>query len=73
MDRPMINVYEPDAEGVEQLVYRPMNDEEFAQWEADVAAHEAYLKAEVEKPHPLIEQIASLSEADKAAIKELLA
>ena len=72
MDRPMINTYEPDTEGVEQLVYRPMNDEEFAQWKKDVGDYQARMKAEAERVHPLVEQVASLSEADKAALRELL-
>lgn len=69
MDRPMVNVPEGPNE---ENVYREMNDEEFAQWKVDVEAYEAQVKAEAERPHPLIEQIASLSDADKAALRELL-
>lgn len=68
-NRPIVNV--PEGEN-ESNVYREMNDEEFAQWQADVAAHEAHLKAEEERVHPLVEQVASLSEADKTALRELL-
>lgn len=66
-DRPMVNVYEPDDEGVEQLVFRPMNDEEYAVWEADRA---------VEAPapvNPVIEAVRSMSDEDRAALRELLA
>lgn len=38
VERPWVNCYEPDTDGVEQLVYRQMNDAEFAQWQADEAA-----------------------------------
>lgn len=40
-DRPYVSVYELDDNEVEQLVYRPMTDAEFAQWQADQVAAEA--------------------------------
>lgn len=44
IDRPMVNVYEPDEKGVEQLVYRAMNDTEYAAWGLCVA--------QVQQPQP---------------------
>lgn len=42
--RPMVDVYEPDENGVEHLVYRAMNDDEYAQWQVEqVAAQSAAL------------------------------
>lgn len=32
-DRPMVNAYELDDAGVEQLIYRPMTDDELATWQ----------------------------------------
>ena len=68
MDRPMVNVYEPDAEGVEKLVYRPMNDEEYAE-------HKARVEAAANRPepeHPVITAVRNMSDKDKAVLKELL-
>jgi hypothetical protein len=65
MNRPMVNV--PEGEN-ETNVYRPMNDEEYAVWKADVKAYEEA----PEVKHPLIEQVVSMSEEDKAALKEAL-
>lgn len=36
-DELYVNVYERDGDGVEQLVYRPMNDAELAQRDVDAA------------------------------------
>ena len=38
LERPMVNVYELDADGVEHLVYRQMNDTEYADWQAQQKA-----------------------------------
>jgi hypothetical protein len=69
----MINIYEPDEDGVEQLVYREMNDEEFTEWKARVAAYEAQLQAEQNRPHPLIEQVQSMTEVERKQLRDLLA
>lgn len=57
MTRPMIRIHNVDAD---QVIDREMNDEEYAQWQIDVAADEARLAA-IEK-----------AEADKAALLEKL-
>lgn len=68
-NRPMVNV--PEGED-ESNVYREMNDEEFAQWEKDRANHEAEAKAQAERPHPLVEQLSSMSDEDKDALRAAL-
>lgn len=67
MDRPMVSVYEPDADGVEQLVYRPMNDEEFADYEARQAT------VAPNPEHAILAAVRDMSDADRAALRELLA
>lgn len=67
-DRPMINVYEPDENGVEQLVYRPMNDAELAQWQLDQATAAAYVP-----PPPRDDLIAAAAAAAVAAVIPYLA
>jgi hypothetical protein len=65
----MVNVYE-NIDGVETLVFREMNDEEYDAWligTKEPGAHRAD-----DAPHPLLEQIASLSDEDKAELKKLL-
>ena len=70
MDRPMVNAYETDGDGVEQLVYREMNDEEYEVWQRDqVSAEEA---AKAESIHPLVAQVQSMSDAERAQLLELL-
>lgn len=66
MDRPMVNVPEGPNE---KNVYRPMNDEEFAQLQADIAEQK---RAESDASHPLIAQIESMSEDDKKALRAAL-
>ena len=69
MNRPMVNVYEPDEEGVEHLVYREMNDEEFKD-------HKARLKVAKNIPdmeHPLLTQIKNMSDEERQQLRELLA
>lgn len=65
-ERPTIATYEADSEGLEQLVHRPMTDDELAQWEDDRAA---YLAAQAEaeaRPAPFtddeIERLRALLE-----------
>lgn len=67
--RPMVSTYEPDADGVEQLVYRLMDDVEFEGWQARQARAEVAANAP-ESEHPIITAVKSLSDAEK---KELLA
>lgn len=57
MKRPMIRIHNVDAD---EIIDREMNDEEYAQWELDVAADEARLAA--------IEKAAN----DKAALLDKL-
>lgn len=67
MSRPMVNVYELD-EGVEQLVYREMNDEEFKD-------HKARLQAtkEAEEPeHPLLMQVKNMTKEERQQLYSLL-
>lgn len=68
--RPMVNVYEPDHKGVEQLVFRPMNDAEFADWQQVVA--DAKEAANNPPPNPLVAQVAEMSDTDKAALRAAL-
>ena len=68
-DRPMVNVYEPDADGVEQLVYRAMNDEEFAEYETRQAA----AASAPEPEHHILAAVRSMSDEERAALRELLA
>jgi hypothetical protein len=64
----MINTYEPDTEGVEQLVYRPMNDEEYAQFQLDREA----AKNAPDPEHPVLSAVRSMSDEDKAALRSAL-
>lgn len=70
--RPMVNVYEPlDAPADEQeLVYREMNDEELAVWEADRAAAE--LELETEQRPAILAEVEALTEDERAELRELL-
>lgn len=68
-NRPFVNV--PEGEN-EENVYREMNDEEFTQWQADVVAYEEHVKTQAERPHPLVEQLSSMSDEDKAALRTAL-
>ena len=43
MTRPMIRIHNVDAD---EIIDREMNDEEYAQWEIDVAADKARVAAE---------------------------
>lgn len=68
MNRPMVNVYEPDEEGVEHLVYREMNDEEFKD-------HKTRLKVAknlTDMEHPLLTQVKSMSDEEKTMLRDLL-
>jgi hypothetical protein len=66
--RPMISTYEEDADGVEQLVYREMNDEEYKEYCELQEAH----KNAPEPEHPLITQVKSMDKKDRAELKRLL-
>lgn len=68
--KPMVNVYELDDEGVEQLVYREMNDEEFEVWTRDQEAAAAFNV--IEQEHPVLAQVRDMSSEDRAALKTLL-
>lgn len=68
MDRPMVNVYELDADGIEKLIYRPMNDEELADWEARQAENASISESE----HPVLAAVRSMSDEDKAALRAAL-
>jgi hypothetical protein len=61
----MINVYEGDPE---ELVFREMNDEEFAQWKRDAAD----AAAAPESDHPLLEQVKSMTPEERATLREML-
>lgn len=65
--RPMINAYEPEGAPAEaqHLVYRPLNDEEFANYEAMMAANEKAEQDAETKPAPL-------SDDELAAVRRLL-
>jgi hypothetical protein len=43
MSRPMVRIHNTETD---EIIDREMNDEEFAQWEIDVAADKARLEAE---------------------------
>lgn len=43
MSRPMVRIHNVDTD---EIIDREMNDEEYAQWEIDVAADEARVAAE---------------------------
>lgn len=65
----MVNIYERDEQGIEQLVYREMNDEEFKD-------HKVRLKTAKNVPdmeHPLLTQVKGMSDEEKAILRELLA
>lgn len=67
--RPNIAYYEPDERGVERLVQRPMTVAEHRKHKADVKAR---AEAEADRKHPLIEQVASMSDAERAELRTLL-
>jgi len=71
--RPMISTYEQDENGVERLVRREMNAAEFKQWKSDVKDSGERRKADEARPHPLIEQLRSMSDEEIAELKRLLA
>lgn len=68
-DKPMINIYELDEEGVEQLVYREMTDEEYAQHQADIAALEEQAAAQV---NSLVAAVEAMSDEERAQVADLL-
>lgn len=68
-NRPMVSTYEPDDGGVEQLVYREMNDEEFETWERDV---EIVTNTPTPK-HSIITQVTSMTSEERAELRQLLA
>lgn len=72
--RPTVAVYEPDAEGVEQLVHRPMNDDEFAVWENDRDTFVAMQAADEEAAgkNPLVAQVEAMSDEERAQLRDLL-
>lgn len=67
-ERPMINTYECDEQGVERLVYRPMNDEEFEDHKLLVKSYHAKESLE----HPLITQVREMSDDERKTLKDLL-
>lgn len=72
-ERPIAAVYDcdPDKPEEERLVHRPFNDEEMVDYLERHAAAERLAKEPV--VHPLVAQVAGLSDEDKAALKEALA
>lgn len=70
-ERPIVAEYDCSAdEGTEALVHRPMDDLEYADmlYRQDLAAEEAARPV----VHPLVAQVASMSDEDKAALAAAL-
>lgn len=71
-DRPVVAEYDcsPDTPDAQRLTHRPMNDEEYDDL---LARQKAHIDA-VEAPqvHPLVAQIAAMSDEDKAALAAAL-
>jgi hypothetical protein len=67
--RPYVDVPEGDNE---ENVHRPMNDEEYAQWQQDVKDFEERQAEEAAAPHPIVAQVRQMSQKDRAALREAL-
>jgi len=68
-ERPLVNVYESDEDGVEQLVHREMNDEEYEVWQALVAEAPTPIG---EEPHPLLAAVETMTDEERQALRDLL-
>jgi hypothetical protein len=63
----MVSTYEPDENGVERLVYREMNDEEYA----DHKARKKEWKNRDQR-HPFLKQVESMSTEERDELRKLL-
>jgi hypothetical protein len=63
-ERPNIDYYEANADGIEQPVHRPMTDDEYAE----------HLQREqvITGEHPLIAQVQAMSDDEKTTLREAL-
>lgn len=66
-ERPMVNVYESNDAGDEELVYRPMNDEEYEIW----LAHEP-IPVDERAANPILAAVEAMDPDERAALRGLL-
>jgi len=67
--KPMVNVYEEDENGEEQLVYRKMTDEEHEAWKRQIADAPTLPEDE---PHSLLTQVETMTDEEKQQLRDLL-
>lgn len=69
---PNIAYYELNDQGEEVLVQRPMTAAEARKHRAEQKAWAKHLAEREARPHPLIEQVAKMSAAERAELRTLL-